>query len=47
MLECGNLHSKIILLHNSKQRKSGYIDSSASTFEGLRYREVDMVNNYN
>ena len=26
---------------------SQVIDSPASTFEGLRYREIDMVNSYN
>ena len=26
---------------------SPVIDSPASTFEGLRYKEIDMVNSYN
>ena len=44
MLQCDNLHSKILQSHNSKQRKLGLIDSPASTFEGVGYREIDMVN---
>ena len=42
MLQYGNLHSKIIESHNSKQTKSGYW-LPASTFEG----RIDMVNSYN
>ena len=33
--------------HTIPNKGSWAIDSPASTFEGLRYREIDMVNSYN
>ena len=32
---------------NIPNRGSQVIDSPATTFEGLRYTEIDMVNSYN
>ena len=46
MLQCGNLHSKI-KKSQFLNKRSQAIDSAASTFEGLRYKEIDMVNSYN
>ena len=45
-MQCGNLHSKIIYSHNSKQKKSCYW-FTCFNFEGLRHREIDMANSYN
>ena len=33
--------------HTILTKGSQVIDSPASTFEGLRYREIDTVNSYN
>ena len=46
MLQCGTYTAK--LYNNTIPNKgSQFIDSPASTFEGLRYREIDMANSYN
>ena len=46
MLQCGDLHNKLYN-HTTPNKGGQVIDSLSSTFEGLRYREVDMVNSYN
>ena len=33
--------------HTIPHKGSQVIDSPASTFEGLEYREIEMVNSYN
>ena len=43
MLQCGYLHNKITIPNKGSQ----IIDSPASTFEGLRYREMDVENSWN
>ena len=46
MLQCGTYTAK--LYNNTIANKgSQVIDSPGSTFEGLRYREIDMANSYN
>ena len=46
MLQCGSLHSKSMLSHNFKQRKSGYW-LTCFNFWGLMITEIDMVSSYN
>ena len=49
MLQCGNSHIKIILNYTSQfqTKEIRLLTHLTSTFEGLRYREIDMVNSYN
>ena len=46
MLQYGNLHRKIILSQNSKQRKSDYW-LACFNFRGLMVERIDIVNSYN
>ena len=43
MLQCGNYTAKLYN-HTISNKGSQIIDSPALTFEGLRYKEIDMVN---
>ena len=45
MFQCGTYTAKLYN-HTIPNKGSQVIDSPASTFEGLRYREIDTVNSY-
>ena len=42
MLECGYLLRKLYN-QTTPNKGSQFVDSPASTFEGLRYREIDLI----
>ena len=47
MLQCAVTHTTKLYNHTIPNKGNQVIDLSASTFEGLRHREMDMVNSYN